>query len=116
MSGGIKVDSREVEAALDKLAGATAAMPEAWAAAGDAVLPGIRQRTPVRSGDLAGSWEASGAGDRAEISSSLPYAGVVEAINHPIADTLAADERALLEALEAEVARIAARIGFDVKR
>lgn len=116
MSGGIKVDSRELEAALDKLRHETASMPEAWAAAGEAMLPGIRQRTPVRSGAAAASWEAHGAGDRVEISSSLPYAGVIEAVNAPVADTLAADERALLEALEAELARIAARIGFDVKR
>jgi len=116
MSSGICVDSRELEAALDKIAEETAAMPETWAAVGEGLLPGVRQRTPVRSGRLAASWEAAGEPGRATISSSEPYAGTVEFYNAPIADTLAASERLIVDTLEDELAKVARSIGFEVRR
>jgi len=115
-SAGIKVDSREVEHALDKLAADVSAMPATWQAVGDALLPGVRQRTPVRSGALRDSWQAEGLADRTAIGSELPYAGVVEAINAPIAETLDASERTITATIEDEIAREAARIGFEVRR
>lgn len=115
MSEGIRVDSKELEAALDKLAKETAAMPETWAAVGEELLPGVRQRTPVRSGSLSASWEAGGEPGRATISSELPYAGTVEFHNAPIADTLAASERVIVDTLERELARAARSIGFEVR-
>jgi hypothetical protein len=112
---GIRVDSRELERALDKLAKETAAMPETWAAVGDELLHGVRQRTPVRSGALSASWTAAGEPGRATISSELPYAGTVEFHNAPIADTIAASERDVLDVLERELARAARSIGFEVR-
>lgn len=116
MSDGIRVDSRELERALDKLAGEVVEMPETWQAVGDELLPGVRQRTPVRSGAMRDSWTADGAADRATISSDLPYAGVIEAVNAPVADTLAASEDLVRTTLEDEIARAAASIGFEVRR
>lgn len=112
---GIRVDSRELEAALSKLAAETAAMPETWAAVGEQLLPGVRQRTPVKSGSLAASWEAAGEPGKATISSELPYAGTVEFHNSPIADTIAASEADVREVLERELAKVARSIGFEVR-
>lgn len=125
MSGaGIRVDSREAERALEELAGDVSAMPETWHDVGDALLAGVRQRTPVRSGELAASWEARGEADRAAITSSLPYAIVLEYGSeargidgvHMVADTLAASDAVILEELEDAIARQARRIGFEVRR
>lgn len=115
MSSGIRVDSRELERALGKLAEEVAAMPEAWAAVGEELLPAVRERTPVRSGTLRDSWQSSGAPGRATIGSDEPYAGVVEAVNGPVAGALAASERTVTETLEREVGRAAGRIGFEVR-
>ena len=116
MSDGIRVDTRQLDDALAKLAAETAAMPETWAAVGEELLPGVRQRTPVRSGRLASSWTAAGEPGRATISSEEPYAGTVEFYNSPIADTLAASERVIADTLEERVAAAARSIGFEVRR
>jgi hypothetical protein len=113
---GIRVDSSELRGAVEELASDVAAMPSTWAAVGEALLPGVRERTPVRSGALRDSWTAAGEADRATIGSELPYAGVVEAINAPVADTLAASEAVISATLEEEIARQARSIGFEVRR
>lgn len=116
MSAGIRVDSRELEHALDELAADVSTMPETWTAVGEAILPAVRERTPVRSGRLRDSWRAEGQADRASITSDEPYAGVVEAINAPIAGALEASERTITAELEEAIARQAEAIGFRVKR
>jgi hypothetical protein len=114
-AGGIKVDSRALEKALGELAGEVAAMPETWAAVGDELLPAVRQRTPVRTGDLRDSWDAAGEPGKATISSDLPYAGVIESREHPVADAIDASERVVVDVLEREVAKAARSIGFEVR-
>lgn len=116
MSGEVRVDTRELDGALDKLTRDVETMPEAWRAVGDVILPGVRDRTPVRSGSLRDSWTAEPAGDRVGITSELPYARMVETINAPVAGTITASEREIVEALEAELARAAAAAGFEVRR
>lgn len=120
MSGGIKVDSRELERGLDQLRDRVSAMPEAHAAVAADLVPGIVQRTPVRSGALAGSWSSTGQPDRGVIESSEEYAGVVEygdpARGIPparmVRDTLEASEREVVAGYEDGIEREAKRIGF----
>jgi hypothetical protein len=120
VSDGIRVDSRELERGLDALRARASAMPEAHAAVASSLVPGIAQRTPVRSGALAGSWSASGEDGRGVITSDEPYAGVVE-FGDPargidgarmVRDTIDASERDVLEGYEAGLEREAKRIGF----
>lgn len=115
-SPAIRVDDRELVKGLEELASQVAAMPETWDRVGEELLPGVRQRTPVRSGAMRDSWEATGAPGRAQIGSELPYAGVIEAVNRPIGDTIDASSDVILATLEEEIARAARSIGFEVRR
>lgn len=115
MAGEVRVDSRELDRALEKLAAEVGAMPDTWDAVGEALLPEIRRRTPFRTGELRASWDAAGEPGKATISSDLEYAGVIESREHPVADALAAGERTVVDVLEAEVAKAARRIGFEVR-
>lgn len=114
--GGIRVDSRELERGLERLAAEVASMPETWQAVAESTLPAVRERTPVRSGDLRDSWEAVGEADRGGITSELEYAGVIESREHVVADALAASPDEITRSLEDAVARQAERIGFKVVR
>jgi hypothetical protein len=113
--GGIKVDTRALDRALGELRDRVTAMPDTHAEVAGSLVDGIAQRTPVRSGELAASWEARGEPDRGLIESTAEYAWIIEAREHMVADTLAASERTIVEGYEQGVASSASRIGFGVK-
>jgi len=68
----------ETAHAFDALRNDLADMAPAHEKIARARLPGVRQRTPVRSGALASSWDAEGSPDGGGILSPLPYAGPIE--------------------------------------
>lgn len=68
----------ETAHAFDQLRGDIADLSGAHDKVARARLPGVARRTPVRTGELRGSWETSSAPDSGSILSPLPYAGPVE--------------------------------------
>lgn len=114
---------RELQTALRKLEAEAADLKTAHKAVAETLVPGIRGRTPVRSGALALGWQAGATKGRARITSSQRYAGVIE-YGHPkrniepasmIGETVAASHTEILETYERELGRLAARLDFDVK-
>lgn len=112
---GIKVDTRALNRGLAELRERVSAMPETHEAVAADLVPGIAQRTPVRTGELAASWSASGEPDRGVITNDEDYAGIVESHAHMVADTIAASERTIVEGYEDGIAKTASRVGFGVK-
>jgi len=68
----------ETTHALDALADDVGDLTRVNEAIAAAIIPDVRPRTPVRTGALAGSWEARGTKDRAEIVSALAYSVPLE--------------------------------------
>lgn len=121
---GVKVEGvRELQAALKVVGESAADMKEAHLAVATELVPDIRQRTPRRTGDLAASWEARSTKGRARISSPLEYAGIIEwghpargiEAASPVRDTIDASHEKILKTYEAELAKLSARAGFEVK-
>lgn len=88
-----------------------------------ALVPGVRLRTPHRTGALAASWQAGATATRARITTPLRYGGVIE-YGHPargieparmIGETVEASHAEILETYEAGLARLAAAEGFEVR-
>lgn len=123
MAGEVRVDTREVDRALALVEAAAKDLTAANRAAAEALLPGVKQRTPVRTGALAASWRVEATADAGSIVSDERYAGIVENGDaargiegaHMGAETVDASERELGEAYEAALAVAFKRAGFDVK-
>jgi len=87
------------------------------------LLPGIASRTPRRSGSLAGGWKPGATKGRARITNVEKYAGVIEygwsargiEPARMVRDEVGASHREILELYEAELARLGAAAGFEVK-
>ena len=85
-------------------------------------LVGVRSRTPVRSGALAGSWDAVGATTGGSIVSPLAYAPVLEygsvergiSAVAMVAATLEAEQVELVDELEVGILEAGKRRGFRV--
>lgn len=85
-------------------------------------LAGVARRTPVRTGELAGSWAAEGSTTGGSIVSPLAYAPVIEygsaergiTAARMVRDTLEAETGELLEEYRAGILEAAKRRGFRV--
>lgn len=114
----------ELTRAVDKFAEDAAQLEDGHRAVATVLLPGVAQRTPVASGALSVSWEAEAIAGAARVTSSLPYAGVLEygdpkrgrAARRMVRDTLEAETDAIRAAYEDELARRGSRRGFEVDR
>lgn len=123
MADGIHVDTRQLDAALAAAAQSVEDMTEAHAAAGELLVSGTAQRTPVKSGRLAASWTATATATGVEIRSDEEYAGVIEYGSaergiegvHMAADALEASERDLAAVYEEGLARAFRHAGFEVR-
>ena len=122
--GAVRVTGvREVQRALKTLEVDAADLKAAHLAVSSALLPGIAQRTPRRSGALAGSWAAGATKTRARMTSTLPYAGVIEygwsergiEPARMVRDTVGASSAEILSIYERELERLGRSAGFDVK-
>lgn len=123
MPAKIKVTGQaETAAAFAALERDVVAMPDAYQAVAGARIAGVRSRTPVRTGDLVGSWDAVGEPSRASITSRLVYAGPIEygwfehniAAQRMVRDTLEAEAQSIADELGAAIEAKAKRRGFDV--
>jgi hypothetical protein len=112
----------ETIAAFEGLRQDIASMPDAHDAVARARIPGVRSRTPVRSGDLASSWDAAGDSHGGAITSRLVYAGPIEYgwLEHNIAaqrmvrDTLEAEQKDVADGYGVEIEKRAKQRGFDL--
>ena len=122
--GAVRVDGvREVQKALAKVGAEAADLKSAHLAVSSRLVPGIAQRSPRRTGALASGWQPGATKGRARITNTQRYAGVIE-YGWPkrgieparmVRDTVAASHREILETYEAELARLAAATGLEVK-
>jgi hypothetical protein len=122
MADSIRVDDRELRAALDKLERELGDMAPTHTLVVRGLLPGVVLRTPRRTGTLAGSWRAVGTPTAGEIVSDVGYAGPVEygvagrtAPAAMIADTIAASEGEIVRTYEDAIRKAGAGVGFDVQ-
>jgi hypothetical protein len=87
-----------------------------------ALLPGIAQRSPRRTGALAGSYSARSTKTRGRIASSVVYSGVIEYgwAQHSIAparmvrDTIEAEQATIVDTYQHELAELGKRADFTV--
>lgn len=122
--GAVRVSGvREVQAALKRLEADAADLKSAHLAVSTALLPGVTQRTPRRTGELARSWAAGATKTRARVTSPLRRAGPIE-YGWPargieparmVRDTVEAESSTILETYGREIARLAAADGFETK-
>jgi hypothetical protein len=114
---------REVQAAMKGLGAEVADLKAVHQAVSSVLVPGVRLRTPRRTGELAASWQAGATKTRARITTAKPYGGVIE-YGHPargieparmIGETVDASHAEILETYEAGLARLAAAEGFEVR-
>jgi hypothetical protein len=113
MPAKVKVTGQaETAAAFAALQRDVAAMPDAYQAVAAGRLGGVRSRTPVATGALAGSWETAGEPDRGVITSRLVYAGPIEYgwLEHNIMPA-----RMVRDTLEAEAEKIADELGRAIE-
>jgi hypothetical protein len=114
---------REVQAALKQLEASSRDLSGVHKRVVSALLPGIAQRTPRRSGALASSWQAKATKTRGRIASSEPYSGVIEYgwVQHSIAparmvrDTIEAEQSAIVTTYEQEIEQLARRADLEVR-
>jgi hypothetical protein len=121
---GVKVEGvRELQKALRDLGAEAGDLKAVHLEVAEMLVPGIEQRTPRRSGDLAGSWVARSTKGRARITSTQPYAGVIE-YGWPargieparmVRDTVEASSAEILDTYERGLERVSQRIGFETK-
>lgn len=117
---GVRVDTRQLEAATDKLRSELDSMSTEHVAVVGGLLPGVRMRTPHgRTGRLLASWDVVPAAHGASITSELEYAGPVEygvagrfEGARMVRDTLEAETDELKAAYERELEKAGARAGF----
>lgn len=122
--GAVRVSGvREVQRAMKELDADVADLKRAHLAVSSALVPGIASRTPRRTGELAASWAAGATKTRARMTSSKPYAGVIEygwsargiEPARMVRDTVGASSAEILATYERELARLGRSAGFDVK-
>jgi hypothetical protein len=114
---------REVQLAMRKLDADAADLKSAHRAVAASLVPGVAQRSPRRSGALAASWSPGATKTRARITSSRPYAGVIEygwakrgiEPARMVRDTVEASRDEILASYADELARLGAAAGFRVK-
>lgn len=114
---------REMQAALKRVAHDAADMTAAHKAVSAALVPGVALRTPRRTGALSQSWSGGGTKTRARLTSSLPYAGPIEygwsergiEPARMVRDTVDASQREIVDAYQHELAKLAARDGFEAR-
>jgi hypothetical protein len=116
---GIRVDTRQLEAATGKLKSELEGMSAEHVSVVSGLLPGVRMRTPHRTGALLASWDAVPATGGAAITSELEYAapqeyGVSGRFEgaRMVRDTLEAEQEELKSAYERELLKAGARAGF----
>lgn len=88
------------------------------------LIGGVRSRTPVRTGALAGSWDPGATKTRARVTSPLVYAGPIEwgYPKHNIAParmvraTIEAEQEQIVKTYEDALAKLAAREDLEVVR
>lgn len=123
MAGGLTVTGgAETGRAFDQLASDVVEMPDTHERIARARLSGVRSLTPVRSGALIGSWDASGKPGIGSILSPLAYAPSVEygvqARGIPpvgmVRRTLEAESAAIVAEYEAAIRDRGRRRGFRV--
>jgi hypothetical protein len=122
--GAVKVEGvREVQKALKDLGAASADLKSAHLAVSSLLLPGVAQRTPRRTGELAASWQAGATKTRARMTSPLRRAGPIE-YGWPkhgieparmVRDTVDASHREILETYSSELEKLGKAEGFGVK-
>lgn len=122
--GAVKVDGvREVQRALKKLDADAADLKVAHLAVSSALVPGVTQRTPRRSGALAAGWKAGSTKTRARITNTERYAGPIE-YGWPkhnieparmVRDTVAAESKTILDTYEHEIAKLGKAADFEVR-
>lgn len=122
--GAVKVDGvREVQRALKTLGAQSADLKTAHLAVSSALVPGVTQRTPRRTGALAAGWKAGATKTRARITNTERYAGPIE-YGWPkhnieparmVRDTVAAETKTILDTYASELARLAKADDFEVK-
>lgn len=119
----IRVDSHELDAALAKLERSVADLRAAHTVVVAGLLPGVRLRTPFRTGELGSSWRTDATETAGQISSDLDYAAPIEygvprrnvRAYSMVRDTLAASEREIVDGYGREIGKLGARAGFGVK-
>jgi hypothetical protein len=120
--GRVKVEGvREVQRALKAFDAKTEDLKAVHTTVARTLLPGIASRTPRRTGELAGSWDAGATKTRARLLSSRPYAGPIEygwtargiEPARMVRATIEAEQGEIVERYEDELEKLADRIGFD---
>jgi hypothetical protein len=118
---GVRIDTSQVDAALAKVKRAAKDLTEANRLAATALLPGVRQRTPHRTGDLSNSWEVEADDRGGRIVSTLDYANLVEDGSknmsgaHMGRETVDASDRDLVEAYEQALTKALHDAGFETR-
>jgi phage gpG-like protein len=120
---GIRVDTSELDRALDRFGDEIAHASTTHAAVVRGILPGVMLRTPRRSGRLAGSWRTSGEDDRGVISTDVDYAAPIEfgVPSHGIRpyamveQAIAAETSTIEKQYEDELRKIGRHAGFETK-
>lgn len=115
---------REVQTALKRLEVSSRDLSGAHRQVVSGLLPGIAIRTPRRTGRLASSWGAGATKTRGKITSSAPYAGVIEygwsahSIEpaRMVRDTIEGAQRDIVKGYERELERLGRSANFDVRK
>jgi hypothetical protein len=120
---GIRVDTSELDHALDELGKDLEHASTSHAAVVRGLLPGVMLRTPRRTGRLAGSWRTSGEDDRGVISTDVDYAAPIEygVPSHGIRPyemvqaTIDAETSTIEKQYEDEIRKLGRGAGFEVR-
>lgn len=120
---GVKVEGvRELQKALGAVGAEAEDLKAVHLEVAEFLVPGVAERTPARTGNLASSWQAKSTKGRARITSSEPYAAPIEygwaargiEPARMVRDTVESSQSEILERYESGLARISERIGFEV--
>ena len=111
----------ETAAAFDKLGEDVADLSSTHERVARARLGGVARLTPVKSGELRGSWDAAGSASAGSITSPLAYAATIEGGSdrgvsavRMVARTLEAEQAELLEEYRVSILDRARARGFRV--
>jgi hypothetical protein len=115
----VRVDTSQLKRATAQLEGELEGMSAQHVSVVSGLLPGVRMRTPHRTGALLASWDVTPADHGAAITSELRYAGPQE-YGVPgrfegarmVRDTLEAEQDELRSAYERELEAAGKRAGF----
>lgn len=121
---GFPVEGRsEVVAGFERLRSSLGDMTETHRRVLGPLIADVAARTPILSGELAGSWRLEAAKDAGSIESGLVYAGPIEfgsssrgiEAHGMVRDTLSSNESAINEGYARAIADEARSIGFEVE-